>query len=89
MDRLHTIQQLLRRIDLTIKVNLADFYMHFLIGTAVRRCVRFMWEGRRYDRMRFGLSPSFETCHKNDGTIVGADLIFASSVGFSFDFDRP
>ena len=37
MEGLHTIQQLIRRNDLITKVDLSDFYMHFLIGKTDRR----------------------------------------------------
>ena len=30
------------------KVDLCDFYMHFLIGKADCRGVRFVWEGRKF-----------------------------------------
>ena len=48
MEGLHTIQQLIRRHNLITKVDLSDFYMHFLIGHFDRRYMRFMWEGKKY-----------------------------------------
>ena len=48
MEGLHTIQQLIRRNDLITKVDLSDFYMHFLIGQADGRYMRFVWEGKKY-----------------------------------------
>ena len=48
MEGLHTIQQLIRRNDYITKVDLSDFYMHFLIGKADCRYMRFMWEGKMY-----------------------------------------
>ena len=60
MEGLHTVQQLIRRTDLITKVDLSDFYMHFLIGKADRRYMRFMWEGRKFEctDMPFGLAPA-------------------------------
>jgi len=60
MEGLHTIQQLIRRNDYITKVDLSDFYMHFLIGKADRRYMRFMWEGKKYQcvGMPFGLAPA-------------------------------
>ena len=60
MEGLHTIQQLIRRNDYITKVDLSDFYMHFLIGKADRRYMRFMWEGKKYEciGMPFGLAPA-------------------------------
>ena len=40
MEGLHTVQQLIRRDDLITKVDLSDFYMHFLIGKTDRRYMR-------------------------------------------------
>ena len=48
MEGLHTIQQLIRRNDYITKVDLDDFYMHFLIGQANRRYMWFMWEGTKF-----------------------------------------
>ena len=42
MEGLHTIQQLIRRNNYITKVDLSDFYMHFLFGKADRRYMRFM-----------------------------------------------
>ena len=41
-------------------MDLSDFYMHFLIGKADRRYMRFMWEGKKYEciGMPFGLAPA-------------------------------
>ena len=51
---------LIRRSDHITKVDLNDFYMHFLIGQADRRYMRFMWEGRKFQciGMPFGLAPA-------------------------------
>ena len=59
MEGLHTVQQLICRNDLITKVDLGDFYMHFLIGKADRRYTRFM-EGRKFEctGMPFGLAPA-------------------------------
>ena len=60
MEGLHTVQQLIRRNDCISKIDLSDFYMHFLIGKADRRYMRFMWEGRKFEctGMPFGLAPA-------------------------------
>ena len=60
MEGLHTIQQLIRRNDYITKVDLSDFYMHFLIGQADRRYMRFVWEGRKFQciGMPFGSAPA-------------------------------
>ena len=60
MEGLHTIQQLLRRNDCITKVDLSDFYMHFLTSQADRRYMRFMWEGGKFQciSMPFGLTPT-------------------------------
>ena len=60
MEELHTTQQLLRRNNSITKVNLSNFYMHFLIGKADRRCMQFMWEGKKFQcvGMPFGLAPA-------------------------------
>ena len=60
MEGLHTSQQLIRRNDLITKVDLSDFYMHFLIGQADGRYMRFMWNGKKYQciGMPFGLAPA-------------------------------
>ena len=46
MEGLHTIQQLLHRIDYITKVDLSDFYMHFFIGEADCKYMRCMWVGQ-------------------------------------------
>ena len=60
MEGLHTTQQLIRRNDYITKVDLSDFYMHFLIGMHKADCryMRFMWEGKKYQcvGMPFGLA---------------------------------
>ena len=43
MEGLHTIRQLIRRNDLITKVDLSDFYMHFLICEAGGRYMWFIW----------------------------------------------
>ena len=60
MEGLHTIQQLICRNDLITKVDLSDFYMHFLIGHSDRTYMRFMWEGKKYQcsGMPFGPAPA-------------------------------
>ena len=58
MEGLHTIQQLICCNNLITKVDLSDFYLHFLMGHADRRYMRFMWEGKKYRciGMPFGLA---------------------------------
>ena len=58
MEGLYTIAHLIRRNHLITKVDLSEFYMHFLIGHANRRYMRFMWEGKKYQciSMPFGLA---------------------------------
>ena len=48
----------MRRNDLITKVDLNDFYMHFLIGHADRLYMRFMREGKKYQciGMPFGVA---------------------------------
>ena len=59
MEGLHTVQQLICRNNLITKIDLSDFYMHFLIGKADRRYMRFMWEGKfECTGMPFGLAPA-------------------------------
>ena len=48
MEGLHIIQQLIHRNNSITKVDLSDFYMHFLIGHSDGRYMRFMWEGKKY-----------------------------------------
>ena len=52
------IQQLIRHNHYITKVDPSEFYMHFLIGKANRRYMRFMWEGRKFHciGMPFGLA---------------------------------
>ena len=42
------------------KVDLSDFYIHFFIGKADGRYMRFMWEGRKFQcfNMPFSLAPA-------------------------------
>ena len=68
MEGLHTIQQLIRRDHLITKVDLSDFYMHFLIGHADRRYMRFMWEGKKYQHHHALRSrPGPEANYQDDG----------------------
>ena len=48
MKKLPTIQHLIRRDDLVTKLDLNDFYMHFLIDEYDSGHMQFMWEGRKY-----------------------------------------
>ena len=56
MEGLHTIQRLLHHSDYITKVDLDDFYMHFLVGKADRTYMQFMWEGRRFQCIGMPLS---------------------------------
>ena len=58
MEGLHTIQRLLCRNNYTTKLDLSDFYMHFLISQADHKCMQFMWEGVKFRciGMPFGLA---------------------------------
>ena len=66
MEGLYTIRQLLRGNGYITKVDLSDFYMHFLIGQADRRYMRFMWEGRKFQciGMPFGLALAMRLATK-------------------------
>ena len=65
MEGLHTIQQLIRCNELITKVDLSDFYMHFRIGHADCRYMRFMREGKyRCIGMPFGLVPALRLATK-------------------------
>ena len=74
MEGPHTIQELICRSDYITKVDLSNFYMHFLIGQANHIYMRFMWEGKkvRCIGMR-GFGP--KACYKNDGTHDPISLI--------------
>ena len=43
-----------------MKIDLSDFYMHFLIGKADRKYIWFIWEGRKFEctGMPFRLAPA-------------------------------
>ena len=60
MEGVHTIPQLICRNDYITKVDLRDFYMHFLIGQADYKYMRFIWEGRKFQciGMPFNLAPA-------------------------------
>ena len=60
METLHTIQQLIHCNDYITKVDLSDFYMHFLISKADRSYMRFMREGRKFQCIGtpFSLAPA-------------------------------
>ena len=57
---------------LITKVDLSDFYMHFLIGQADRRYMRFMWEGKKYEciGMPFGLAPALRLATKMMAPVI-------------------
>ena len=60
MEGLHTVAQLLRRNDYLTKIDISDFYHHFLLRRKDGRSMRFMWEGVKYEciGMPFGLAPA-------------------------------
>ena len=72
MEGLHTIQHLIYRNDLITKVDLSDFYMHFLIGKADRTYMRFMWEGEKYQcmSMPFGLALALRLATKMMAPVI-------------------
>ena len=63
---LHAVQQLICCNNLITKVDLSDFYMHFLIGKADHRYMQFMWEGRKFEctSMPFSLAPALRLAAK-------------------------
>ena len=58
MEGLRTVQQLIYCNNLITKVDLSDFYMHFLISKVDCRYMQFMWEGKKFEctSMPFGLA---------------------------------
>ena len=60
MEGLHTVAQLLRRNDYITKIDISDFYHHFLLRRKDSKSMRFMWEGVKYEciGMPFGLAPA-------------------------------
>ena len=60
MEGLHTVAQMLRRNDYMTKIDISDFYHHFLLQQQDSRYMRFMWEGVKYEciGMPFGLAPA-------------------------------
>jgi hypothetical protein len=72
MEGLHTIQQLIHRSDYITKVDLSAFYMHFLIGKADCRHMRFMWEGKKFQciGMPFGLAPAPQLATKMMAPVI-------------------
>ena len=60
MEGLHTVAQLLRRNDYITKIDISDFYHHFLLRRKDSKSMRFMWEGKKYEciGMPFGLAPA-------------------------------
>ena len=45
MEGLHTVTQLLLRNDYITKIDISDFYHHFLLRQQDSKSMRFMWEG--------------------------------------------
>ena len=72
MEGLHTVQQLIRRNEVITKVDLTDFYMHFLIGKADRRYMWFMWEGKKFEctSMPFGLASALRLATKMMALVI-------------------
>ena len=60
IEGLHTVAQLLRRNDYITKIDISDFYYHFLLRQQDSKSMRFMWEGVKYEciGMPFGLAPA-------------------------------
>ena len=48
VEGVRTIGKILHRIDLITKVDLSDFFMHFLIRKGDAKYMQFMCEGRKY-----------------------------------------
>ena len=83
MGGLRTIQQLIRRNNLITKVNLSNFYMHFLIRQTDSRYMRFMLEGKKYQciGMPFGSALAPRLALRSQGlrlAIYIDDLILLS-----------
>ena len=72
MEGLHTNQQLICHNDLITKVDLSNFYTHFLIGHVDRKYMRFMWEGKKYQctGMPFGLAPALRLATKMMAPVI-------------------
>ena len=66
MKGLRTIRQLLCHDDLITKVDLSDFYMHFLVCKADRRYMQFMWTGKKFQciGMPFNLASALRLATK-------------------------
>ena len=60
MEGLHTVAQMLRRNDYMTKIDISDFYHHFLLCRQDSKVMRFMCEGVKYEciGMPFGLAPA-------------------------------
>ena len=72
VEGLHMIQQLMCCNDYITKVDLSNFYMHFLIGKANQRYMQFMWEGRKYQciNMLFSLAPAPQLATKMMAQVI-------------------
>ena len=59
MEGLHTAAQMIRRNDY-MKIDISDFYHHFLLCREDSKVMRFMWEGVKHEciGMPFGLAPA-------------------------------
>ena len=55
-----------------MKVDLSDFYMHFLISQADSRYMRFMWEGKKYQciSMCFSLALALRLATKMIAPVI-------------------
>ena len=60
MEGLHTVAQMLRRNDYMTKIDISDFYHHFLLCRQDSKVMRFMWEGVKYKciGMPLGMAPA-------------------------------
>ena len=45
MEGLHTVAAMLRRNDYMTKIDISDFYYHFLLCSHDSKVMRFMWKG--------------------------------------------
>ena len=60
MEGLHTVRDLLRRRDYMTKVDMSDYFFHYVIAPKDRRYFRFMFLGQKFQftAMPFGLASA-------------------------------
>ena len=56
MEGLHTVAEMLRRNDYMTKIDISDFYHHFLLCRQDSKVMQFMWEGVKCIGMPVGLA---------------------------------